>query len=111
VDAAVEDFREHGCRVAHESNRQWSSFGLGRHDALERIVKVVRHFVQVPVIDSALNSVGIDVHHENGTVLKGHGQRLCATHAPATAGQCDGAGESAVEVFARNGTEGFVRPL
>ena len=103
----LEQRGEHLGRVAEHADRQRLA-GVARldgerHGVLER----VGLYVEVAVLDAALDPALVDVDADRDAVVHRHGERLGAAHAAEAGGQRDGAGERAVEPLVGDGGEGL----
>ena len=111
VYAAVENFGEDRGSVSDKPDRQRSTFRFRGKNAVERIIEVMRHFVEVSVVDAALDTVGVDIDDEYSTVIERHGEWLRAAHTAASTRERYRTGESAVKLFACNCAERLVCSL
>ena len=111
VYAAVENLGEDRGSVSDKPDRKRSTFRLGGENAVERIIEVMRHLVEVSVVNAALDTVGVDIDDEYSSVIERHGERLCATHTAASTRERNRTGESPVELFACNCAERLVCSL
>ena len=80
-------------RASIASSTAWSS-GVGL-------------YVEVAVLDAALDPAVVDVDADRDAVVHRHGERLGAAHAAEAGGQRDGAGERSVEALVGHGGEGL----
>ena len=108
---AAQHLREDLCGVAHKTHGQRALLVLRVGDQLDRFLEVGGDLVEVTLALAALQAGLIHVHDQAGTAVEGDGQRLCATHATAAAGQGQGASQGAVETLLRHSREGLVSAL
>ncbi|GAA3678162.1 hypothetical protein GCM10022203_09960 [Micrococcus yunnanensis] len=108
---ALEQLGEHLGGVAHEAHGDGLAVALGLHDALDGLVDVRLHLVQVALAHATAQAVLRDVHDQADAAVEGDGQGLGAAHAAAAAGEGEGALEGAVVALAADRGEGLVGAL
>ena len=75
------------------------------------MVQVIGADVQVAVIQSPRDALGVDLDADRDTAVQRDRQRLCAAHAAEAGGQRDRPRERPTESLARDGGKGLVRAL
>ena len=84
LDAAAEQFRQHGRAVPGQADRERGPVALGRQAQAQRVVEVGRDDVHVPVLDPPGQPGRVDVDDQRDAVVERHRERLRAAH-PAAA--------------------------
>ncbi len=110
-ESPAHELGQHGRAIADEADRSAEALGLRRLAPGDGVVEVVGHLVQVPVLDPALQPLGIDVDDQAHALVQGDGERLCTSHPPAAAGHRQGAGQRAAEALGGHRSEGLVGAL
>ena len=120
-DAALQQFGEDGCGVADNADREGATFVLGFERAFDGLIQIGPIFIEVAVLDPAFEPRLVDVDNQHGAVVHRDGERLCATHPAAAAGQSQRAGEGSVAIavtvfwfggeLPRDSAERFIRAL
>ena len=108
---AQQQLGEHERGVADDADRERVALVLRRDDPRDGVVEVGRVLVEVAVLDAAREARLVDVDDEHRSAVEGHGERLRAAHAAASAGQRQRAGEILATERACDGREGLVRAL
>jgi len=81
-ESPAHELGQHGRAIADEADRSAEALGLRRLAPGDGVVEVVGHLVQVPVLDPALQPLGIDVDDQAHALVQGDGERLCTSHPP-----------------------------
>ena len=106
--AAQQQLGEHQRRVADDADAQRPALVLRGDDPCDGVVEVGRVLVEVAVLDAAREPRLVDVDDQHGSAVEGHGERLRAAHAAASAGQRQRAGEILATERPRDGREGLL---
>ena len=106
-DVAFDEAFEEGDRVAAPSDGSGGFAGFQLEGSVDGVVEVLDKFIEVVVIEAALESGLIDICDEAGPGVEGDGEGLCPAHATTAGGDIERAGECAVEVYAGTLCIGF----
>ena len=111
LDAAAEQFGQHGRAVPCQADRERRPVALGRQAQPQRVVEVGRDDVHVPVLDPPGQPGRVDVDDERDAVVECHRERLRAAHPAAAAGHRERAGQRPAEPLGGDGGERLVGAL
>jgi hypothetical protein len=97
--------------VAQQADGERPAPVAGLGGEAEGVFQAVGPYVEVAVLDTAVDGAGVAVDADRDAVVHGDGEGLGAAHAAEAGGEGDGPGEGAAELLGGDGGEGLVGAL